>query len=168
MTTINNKYKNSDSINFSMMIKLKEGMEFAITSHVSYIQIIANKSIWNFSFLVSHTVYFTGMMVFTLTSQIYHRISVLVPVLVRVPEYLSTSTSTSTSTMTFELTSTRNSVLEYCEYEYPSPLAGSHYDEIPSDLSPCYWQFEQTNEMFNSLFPCDVMMKLCWFWCVSK
>ena len=35
------KHKNSDSINFSMMIKLKEGMEFAITSHVSYIQIIA-------------------------------------------------------------------------------------------------------------------------------
>ena len=34
------KHKNSDSINFSM-IKLKEGMEFAITSHVSYIQIIA-------------------------------------------------------------------------------------------------------------------------------
>ena len=35
-------------------------MEFVITSHVSYIQIIA-KSIWNFSFLVSHTVYFTGI-----------------------------------------------------------------------------------------------------------
>ena len=54
---------------------------------------------------------------FTLTSQMYHRISVLVPVLVRVPEYLSTSTST----MTLELTSTskvwvmstRNLVLEY-------------------------------------------------------
>ena len=26
-----------------MMIKLKEGMEFVITSHVSYIQIIANQ-----------------------------------------------------------------------------------------------------------------------------
>ena len=56
--------------------------------------------------MVSHTVYFTGMMVFTLTSQMYHRISVLVPVLVRVPEYLSTSTRTSMNTMTFELTST--------------------------------------------------------------
>ena len=50
--------------------------------------------------MVSHAVYFKGMMVFTLTSQMYHRISVLVPVLVRVPEYLSTST------MTLELTST--------------------------------------------------------------
>ena len=70
--------------------------------------------------MVSHAVYFKGMMFFTLTSQMYHRISVLVPVLVRVPEYLSTSTSTSTSTMTLELTSTstRNSVLKYCEYEY--------------------------------------------------
>ena len=27
------KHKNSDSVNFSMMIKLKEGMEFVITSH---------------------------------------------------------------------------------------------------------------------------------------
>ena len=36
------KYKNSDSVNFSMMIKLKECMGFVITSHVSYIQIIAN------------------------------------------------------------------------------------------------------------------------------
>ena len=92
------KYKNSDSGNFSMMIKLKECMDF--------------------SFMVSHTVYFKGMMFFTLTSQMYHRISVLVPVLVRVPEYLSTSTST----MTLELTSTStiNSVLEYCEY--PSPV----------------------------------------------
>ena len=39
----NNKHQhnNSDSVNFSMMIKLKEAMEFVITSHVSYIQIIA-------------------------------------------------------------------------------------------------------------------------------
>ena len=36
------KYENSDSVNFSMMIKLKECMGFVITSHVSYIQIIAN------------------------------------------------------------------------------------------------------------------------------
>ena len=79
--------------------------------------------------MLSHTVYFAGMMVFTLTSQMYHRISVLVPVLVRVPEYLSTSTSTSTSTITFELTSTvRVPEIQYSstaststEYEYPSP-----------------------------------------------
>ena len=81
--------------------------------------------------MVSHTVYFKGMMVFTLTSQMYHRISVLAPVLVRVPEYLSTSTSTSTSTMTLELTSTstvRVQEIQYSstaststEYEYPSP-----------------------------------------------
>ena len=61
------KYKNSDSGNFSMMIKLKECIDV--------------------SFMVSHTVYFKGMMFFTLTSQMYHRISVLMPVLV---EYLST------------------------------------------------------------------------------
>ena len=45
-TNDNNKYKhnNSDSVNFSMMIKLKEStMKFVITSHVSYIQIIAKK-----------------------------------------------------------------------------------------------------------------------------
>ena len=36
------KHKNSDSVNFSMITKLKEGMEFVITSHVSYIQIITN------------------------------------------------------------------------------------------------------------------------------
>ena len=43
-TNGNNKHKhnNSDSVNFSMMIKLKEStMKFVITSHVSYIQIIA-------------------------------------------------------------------------------------------------------------------------------
>ena len=59
-TNDNNKHNNNDSVNFSMMIKLRESMEFVITSHVSYIQIIA-KSIWNFSFMVSHTVYFTGI-----------------------------------------------------------------------------------------------------------
>ena len=79
--------------------------------------------------MVSHTVCFKGMMIFTLTSQMYHRISVLVPVLVRVPEYLSTSTSTSMSTMTLELMSTstvRVPEIQYSstastEYEYPSP-----------------------------------------------
>ena len=42
-TNDNNKleHKNNDSVNSSMMIKLKEGMESVITSHVSYIQIIA-------------------------------------------------------------------------------------------------------------------------------
>ena len=111
------KHKNSDSVNFSMMIKLKEGMY-----HIFKLQQI--KSIWNFSFMVSHTDYFKGVMVFTLTSQMYHIISVLVPVLVRIPEYLSTSTST--STMTLELTSTvRVPEIQYSststEYEYPSP-----------------------------------------------
>ena len=72
--------------------------------------------------MVSHTVCFKGMMVFTLTSQMYHRISVLV----RVPEYLSTSTST--STMTLELMSTSTVPVPEIqdsststEYEYPSP-----------------------------------------------
>ena len=36
------KHKDIDSVNFLMMIKLKEGMDFVITSQVSYIQIIAN------------------------------------------------------------------------------------------------------------------------------
>ena len=78
------------------------------------------------TFPLSQTVYFTGMMVFTLASQMY--LSVLVPVLVRVPEYLSTSTSTSTNTITLELTSTstvRVPKIQYAststEYEYPSP-----------------------------------------------
>ena len=55
--------------------------------------------------------------------------SVLVPVLVQVPEYLSTSTSTKTSTITLELVSTstaRVPEIQYLstastEYEYPSP-----------------------------------------------
>ena len=87
---------------------------------------------WSGTFLYhSHTVYFTGIMVFTLTSQMYHRISVLVPVLVQVPEYLSTSMSTRTSTITLELTSTSTvwvPEIQYSstasmstEYEYPSP-----------------------------------------------
>ena len=35
--------------------------------------------------MVSQTVYFIGMMVLTITSQMYHRISGLMPVLARVP-----------------------------------------------------------------------------------
>ena len=53
--------------------------------------------------MVSQTVYLTSMVFFhpyITDHEMYHRISVLVPVLVRVPEYLSTSTSTSTSTIT--------------------------------------------------------------------
>ena len=88
--------------------------------------------------MVSHTVYFKGMMVFTFTSHMYHRISVLVPVLVRVPEYLSTSTSTSKSTMTLELTST--STVRVPEIQYPSTASTSTEYEYPSpdskDISP--------------------------------
>ena len=106
--------------------------------------------------MLSHTLYFAGMMVFTLTSQMYHRISVLVPVFVRGPEYLSTSTSTSTSTMTFELTSTstvRVPEIQYSstaststEYEYPSP-GDRPIDCIKWDMKTfavlhlwCYWR----------------------------
>ena len=101
--------------------------------HIFKLKLI--KSIWNFSFMVSHTVYFKGMMAFTLTMQMYHRISVLVPVLVWVPEYLSTSTST----MTLELMSMsteRVPEMQYSstessstEYEYPSPAVTSYYKE---------------------------------------
>ena len=84
--------------------------------------------------MVSQTVYFTGMMVFTLTSQI---ISVLVPVLVRVPEYLFTSTST----ITLELTSM--STVRVPEIQYSSTASTStpalgriavawHYPGYPS------------------------------------
>ena len=92
-----------------------------------------NKSIWNFSFMLSHTVYFAGMMVFTLTSQMYHRISVLVPVLVRVPEYLSTSTST--STMTFELTSTSTvwvPEIQYSSTSTPALFLTTSYTDHPN------------------------------------
>ena len=78
----------------------------------------------------SQTVYFTGMMIFILISQMYHRISVLRPVLVHVPEYLSPSTSTNMSAL--ELTSTskvRVPEIQYSsisstspKYEHPSPI----------------------------------------------
>ena len=80
--------------------------------------------------MVSQPVYFTGMMVFTPTSQMYHRIPVLVPVLVRVPEYMSTNTSTSTSTITLELTST--SKVRVPEIRYPSTASTSTEYEHPS------------------------------------
>ena len=53
----------------------------------------------------SKTVYLTGMMVYGIKLHMYHGVSVLGPVLVRVPESLPTSTSTSTSTITLKLTS---------------------------------------------------------------
>ena len=79
--------------------------------------------------MVSQTVYFRydG---FTLTSQMYHRISVLVPVLVRVPEYLPMSTSTIMSTITLELTST--SKVQVPEIRYPSTASTSTEYEYPS------------------------------------
>ena len=83
--------------------------------------------------MVSRPVYFKGMMVFTFTLQMYHKISVLVPVLVRVPEYLSTSTSTSTSTMTLELTST--STVQVPEIQYSSTASTSTEYEYPSPAS---------------------------------
>ena len=82
--------------------------------------------------MVSQTLYITGMMVFTFTSQMYQKISVRVPVLEWVPEYLSMSTRT--STITLELTSTskvRVQEIQYSstantstEYKYTSP--GTH------------------------------------------
>ena len=68
-------------------------------------------------------------MVFTLTSQIYHRISVLVPVLVQLPEYLSMSTST----MILELTST--STVRVPEIQYSSTASTStEYEYISPDF----------------------------------
>ena len=72
-------------------------------------------------------------MVFTLTSQIYHRISVLVPVLVRLPEYLSTSKSRSTSTIILELTIT--SAVRVPEIQYSSTASTStEYEYISPDF----------------------------------
>ena len=135
LTNDNNKYKhkNSDSFNFSKMIKLKEGMEFVITW--SYIQIIAN---WiNLELFLYGKSYclFQRYDGFQLTSQMYHRISVLLPVLVRVSEYLSTSTSM--STMTLELTSTSTvrvpeiqfSSTASSEYEYPSRACNVQFSD---------------------------------------
>ena len=90
--------------------------------------------------MVSQTVLFHrygGFHPYITDHEMYHKISVLVPVLVRVPEYLSTSTST--STLTLELTSTvRVPEIEYCEYEYqvrvPQPCAVATW--TPSTLSP--------------------------------
>ena len=89
--------------------------------------------------MVSQTVYFTAMMVFTLTSQMHHRISVLVQVLAWVPEYLSTSMSTSTSTITLELTST--SIVWVLEIQYSSTASTSTEYEYPSpDDGIAYWR----------------------------
>ena len=68
--------------------------------------------------MVSHTVYFKGMMVFTLTSQMYHRISVLVPVLVRVlvHEYKYEYYDFGTHEYEYKKFSTTST-----EYKYPSP-----------------------------------------------
>ena len=80
--------------------------------------------------MVSHTVYFKDMMVFTLTVQKYHRISVLMPVLVRVPEYLSTSTMTlelmSTSTVRVPEKQYSSTASTSTEYEYPSPESDAY------------------------------------------
>ena len=77
----------------------------------------------------------------------YHEISVLVPALVRVHEYLFTSTSTSTSTITLELTSmskVRVPEIQYSstvstrtEYEYPNPghMLSKVWDEITYQFS---------------------------------
>ena len=104
------------------MIKLKESMEFEITSQVSYIQIIANQinlKLFLNSFMVWHTVYFKGMMVFTLTSQMYHRLTRATSTWVLVHEYEYKYEYYDYVTHEYEYSmSTRNSVLEYCEYEY--------------------------------------------------
>ena len=109
------------------------------------------------------TVYFTGMMVFTLTSQMYHRISVLVPVLVRVPEYLSTSTSTSTSIITLELKST--STVRVPEIQYSSTVSTSTEYEYPSpgDMSIIYFSELNWNHIHNSTCAISFFIGICNF-----
>ena len=114
--------------------------------------------------MVSHTVYFKGMMVFTLTSQMYHRISVLVPVLVRVPEYLSTSTSTSTMTLELTSTSTRNSVLRVLSTSTPALIIRNW---------PLFFSsFSQIMCCETALSMCDIVIhnkwQQCSFWKVNR
>ena len=81
------------------------------------------------------------------TSQMYYRISVLVPVLAQVPEYLFMSTSM--STITLELTSTSKVLvpeIQYLstaststEYDYPSPDDGT----ILLICLPLSWLYQQ-------------------------
>ena len=107
--------------------------------------------------MVSQTVYFTGMMFFTLTSQMYHRISVLVPVLVRVPEYLFTSTST--GTIALELTGTSkvrvpeiqcsNTASTSTEHEYPSP---ARHPQAGGGLSCPALRYCHTSQQTNAHF----------------
>ena len=81
--------------------------------------------------MVSQTVYFTGMMVFTITSQMYRWKSVLVPVLVRVPEYLP-KTSTSTSTSTFIWNSRVRAKYEYQKFSTRVLRVGVLSTSIPA------------------------------------
>ena len=91
-------------------------------------------------------------MVFTLTSQMYHKISVLVLVLLWVPEYLSTSTST--STMTLELTST--STVRVPEIQYSSTASTSTEYEYPS---PAY---DRPSYLHNGICYTDKKRSLYW------
>ena len=128
--------------------------------------------------MVSHTVNFTGMMVFALISQRYHRISVLVPVLIRVPEYLYTSTSTSTSTVILELTSKStvrvpeiqcsSTASTSIEYEYSSPdydtnfyVIGGTEDSVGDDK--LYHSDRVNGKKFFSVFcfVCEIENCLC-------
>ena len=100
--------------------------DYCIPSNRLHNSVLVRALIWSFSYRVSQTIYFASMMVFTFTSQMYHRILVPVPVLLRVPEYFSTSRSIRTSTITLELMSTvRVPKIQFASistgYVYPSP-----------------------------------------------
>ena len=92
-------------------------------------------------------------MVFTLASQMYLRISVLVPV----PEYLPTSTST----ITLELTST--SKVRVPEIQYSSTASTSTEYEYPSpDDGLLYWRIHMSLCLDESINPETVLRKP---WC---
>ena len=126
--------------------------------------------------MVSQTVYFTGM--------VNHRFSPLHHRSWDVPKNISTRASTRTSTWvlvheyeykyeyyyfgTHEYeycTSTRNSVLEYCEYEYrvrvPQPWAQGHYDAIGLYIISCNLFIIQI--CINNYNHCK-----CSHWCTSS
>ena len=103
-------------------------------------------------------------------------LSVLVPVLVRVPEYLSTSTSTSTMTLELTSTSTRNSVLRVLSTSTPAliirnwPLFLVHSVIQSNYVSPlhrrCTIEYQYSCQYsYEYLSTCPrVQVRVLWLW----
>ena len=119
--------------------------------------------IWNFSFMVKSNCLFHrygGFHPYITDHEMYHRISVLVPALIWVPEYLSTSTST--STITLELTS--RSTVRVPEIQYSSTVSTSTDYEYPS---PGYRALTCPKHMWCRAFIPNLAMSLIIGTCYS-